>query len=173
VQRARALADVPTEDVFADARSFLPLEGRPPGVVLLLIDELPAADAVTVLRACARAPGRWTPVIVENRERGLRAFSLAPSQDYALEQIARYSRTGEGGLVLRIEHVTDRVRVARHEINNPLAAALVEVQLLLMDAVDDETRRAFGNVQDQLRRIKELVAGLDLPTGKPRQGPAG
>jgi hypothetical protein len=107
------------------------------------------------------------PVFLEADDKGLRAFPVAPAPQCAPEDLARFSRNGEGGLVLAVDDVIDRVRAARHEINNPLAAAFVEIQLLLMDAADDETRRAVGVVQDQLRKIKSLVAGLSFPV-RPR-----
>jgi hypothetical protein len=125
---------------------------------------------VSVLRACVHSSSRWVPVFLEAQGEGLRAFPVAPAPHCAPEDIARFSRSGEGGLVLRVDDVIDRVRAARHQINNPLAAALVEVQLLLMDAPDDETRRAVGVVEDQLRKIKALVASLSFPVGSRRQG---
>jgi signal transduction histidine kinase len=125
-----------------------------------------------VLRASLHAQGRWRPVLLEGSGGALRAFPLAPLRECAPEDVVRFSRTGEGGVVLGVEDLLDRLRTVRHEINNPLAAALAEVQLQLMDAPDDETRRAFGVVQDQLRRIKALVAALALPAGRTRPGSA-
>ena len=113
------------------------------------------------------------PVLVEADPGGLRAVPLLSVSSYALEDVARFGRTGEGGLVLRLADLTDRLRTTRHDINNPLAAALVEVQLLLMDAPDDETRRACGVIQDQLRLIKQMVAQIEVPgVGRRRQADA-
>ena len=54
----------------------------------------------------------------------------------------------------------------RHDINNPLTAAMAEVQLLLMDLeADSEVGSAIRLVEDQLRRIRDLVA--ELPEHRP------
>jgi signal transduction histidine kinase len=53
------------------------------------------------------------------------------------------------------------VQVARtgHDVNNALTAALAEVQILLMDLEDEgELREALDIIQEQLRRIRDLVA---------------
>ena len=49
---------------------------------------------------------------------------------------------------------------ARHDINNPLTAATAETQLLLMDVEDGEVRTALEAIEEQLRRIRDLTAGL-------------
>jgi signal transduction histidine kinase len=102
-------------------------------------------------------------VLVEQEGPHLRALPLLSGTSHALDDVARFCRTGEGSLLLRVNDLGRLVRSARHDINNPLAAALVEVQLLLMDATDPEIRRALGSVQAQLRRIQDLVARFDLP----------
>jgi hypothetical protein len=132
-------------------------------VLLLLAEGLRAEDVVEVLRACARSHCAWCPVLVESDARGLRALPLTPSHEYALEEVSLFCRTGEGGLVFRLDEVLDRARALGHDINNPLGAALVEVQMLLLDAPDDESRRVFGNLQQLLRQIKNMVAGLGFP----------
>jgi signal transduction histidine kinase len=132
-------------------------------VLLLLAEGLRAEDVVEVLRACGRSHDAWCPALLELDPQGVRALPLTPSHDYALEDVARFCRTGEGDLLFRLDDVLDRARAMGHDINNPLGAALVEVQMLLMDASDEETQRSLGNLQDQLRLIKKMVAGLGFP----------
>ena len=52
-------------------------------------------------------------------------------------------------------------------MNNPLTAAVAEVQILLMDAAENpEAQEGLLVVQEQLRRIRDLVAAtghLRLP----------
>src|SRR5260370_22093065 len=48
----------------------------------------------------------------------------------------------------------------RHEINNPLAALLGQVQLLLRGELDENTRKRLQTVEDLALRIKEIVAAL-------------
>jgi signal transduction histidine kinase len=50
---------------------------------------------------------------------------------------------------------------ARHDINNPLTSALAEVQLLLLDGESDPgLAESMEIIQEQLRRIRDLVIGL-------------
>jgi hypothetical protein len=132
-------------------------------VLLLLAEALHAEDVVQVLRACARSQGAWCPALVEADPSGLRALPLTPCRRYELEEIALCCSTGEGALFLRVDDVVERTRAVVHDINNPLGAALVEVQMQLLDAADDETRRVFGTLQDQLRLIKKMLAKLAFP----------
>ena len=46
----------------------------------------------------------------------------------------------------------------RHDLNNPLTSALAEVQLLLFDANDEELRESLEVNQNQLRRMRDLIA---------------
>jgi len=56
--------------------------------------------------------------------------------------------------------VAELARV-RHDLNNPLTAALAEVQLLLMDQPgDSEEAESLRVVEAQLKRIRDLVAKL-------------
>ena len=157
------LAEVPPEATYEDAQSFLPLGRHVPGAILLITEGLSPADIVYVLRACVRSQGPWTPVLVESHEGALQAFPLGHSRGHAMAEVARAARDPESALALTVEQVVGRVRAARHEINNPLAAALVEVQLLLMDAAEEDLRRGLSSVEEQLRTIKQRVADLGLP----------
>jgi signal transduction histidine kinase len=117
---------------------------------------------VAVLLACAREGRDWVPVLIEATEEGLVGIPFVAGYQYPVEVIGRLCR-GEGDGYLGIHQILDRVRSVRHDINNPLAAALAETQLLLMDAGEGETRRALDAVQSQLRRIAALVGGLTFP----------
>jgi signal transduction histidine kinase len=117
---------------------------------------------VAVLLACAREGRDWVPVLVEASEEGVMGIPFAAGYQYPLEEIARHCR-GEGDGALGIHQILDRVRSTRHDINNPLAAALAETQLLLMDASDEDARRALEAVQSQLRRIAILIGSLTFP----------
>lgn len=48
----------------------------------------------------------------------------------------------------------------RHEINNPLAALLGQVQLMLREGPDDKVRRRAETIEKLAIRIKETVAEL-------------
>jgi signal transduction histidine kinase len=131
-------------------------------VVLLPTHELAPADLVAVLLACTREGRDWVPVLMERSEEGVVGIPFAAGYQYRLEEIARFCR-GEGDGYLGIHQILDRVRATRHDINNPLAAALAETQLLLMDESDEDARRALDAVQSQLRRIATLIGSLSFP----------
>ncbi len=49
----------------------------------------------------------------------------------------------------------------RHSLNNPLAALMAEVQLLQLEAVDDDTRAAAGRMLELVRRLTEVSRSLE------------
>jgi signal transduction histidine kinase len=169
---ARALAGVALRSAYDTAGDFLPLGPRLPGLVLLL-PALTPADVLAVLRACSEAGGAWTPVLVEATGDGATAIPLDVGYRCPLELLARAWQQPENGdgVPLHAAQLAERVRMARHDINNPLAAALAETQLLLMDATDEETLRALTAIQTQLRRIRELLGSIPVPA-PPRRAPA-
>jgi signal transduction histidine kinase len=63
----------------------------------------------------------------------------------------------------RYGEVLQLVRSIRHDMNNPLAAALGHVQLLLEDPAFDEAevREVLGVVESELRRLVDIVRRLD------------
>lgn len=81
--------------------------------------------------------------------------------DALLARLDRENReTVEHVPLLELRTVLSEVARARHDINNPLTAALAETQLLLMDIEEGEVREAVLVVERQLRRIRDLVARL-------------
>lgn len=96
----------------------------------------------------------------ERAGEGIRVRPFSPGYEEPLDRfMARW--TGErGGVPLELRGVLDRVRRVRHDINNPLTAALAEIQLLLMDETEGETRESLEVVQEQLRRIRDRVHEL-------------
>lgn len=53
-----------------------------------------------------------------------------------------------------------RVARARHDLNNPLTSAMAEAQLALMEAQDPAIREGLEVIEEQLRRIRDLIAAL-------------
>ena len=162
-ERIAADARIPSDAVFPGAAAFLPLEPRRPGAVILPPGELPVADVVQVITACVGAGGAWAPAFAQADAEGLHLLLAAPGHRYHLDQVADFCRTGQGDVFLGIADIVERVRAGRHDINNPLAAGMAETQLLLMDVTDPETRRALMTIEEQMRRIRDLVASLRLP----------
>lgn len=63
----------------------------------------------------------------------------------------------------RLGHFVQLVRTVRHDINNPLTAALGHVQLLLDDPAvgEGEVREVLEEVETELRRLVQVVRRLD------------
>ncbi len=57
------------------------------------------------------------------------------------------------------DEAVDRIAKLRHDLSNPLAALLIETQLLLQDAgrLDAETVTALKEIETQARRIRDIL----------------
>ena len=150
------------------------LRGRAPGVLLLPI-ELPPDQLVAALNHVAAAPteGPWLLLMVERFSDGARSRALPISVGWSTpaEQLARWAAGDPDAEVLELRHVLARVARARHDINNPLTSAMAETQLALMDATDPAICASLETIEEQLRRIRDLVASLRSlrpPSAAPR-----
>lgn len=132
-----------------------------PGLVLLGT-ELDAADLRDVFEGFARHGGEWTPILLTSPDGAPPLgvpVSPAPPSPLA-DLLERYLDPEEGRPVPCLPTVLRIVARARHDINNPLTAAMAETQLLLMDAEDGEVRTALEAIEEQLRRIRDLTSDL-------------
>jgi signal transduction histidine kinase len=59
-----------------------------------------------------------------------------------------------------VEPLTDAVHRLRHDLANPLAALLVETQLLLLDVnrIDPETMDSIRGIEALARRMRDILA---------------
>lgn len=101
----------------------------------------------------------------------LEPVPLPGSCTVALADVASRLGPTEGDAPpLELCRVLSFVARARHDINNPLTSALAETQLLLMDVQDGEIRAGLETIEEQLRRIRDLVARLQaLPRPRSRE----
>lgn len=142
----------------AEAHLF-PDPDRTPGWVFIGADVDPEV-VLGLLRRLGQRPGAWSPVLVAAD--GTTALPLSPAHEAPLDEVA--ARTDGppsqvGAVSFRVAH-EDLSRI-RHDINNPLTAALAEVQLALMDhEPGSETAEGLQVVENQLRRIRDLAADL-------------
>lgn len=60
----------------------------------------------------------------------------------------------------RLSEAAALIARARHEINNPLAALLGQVQLLLREQLSEKSRRRAETIETQAKRIEEIVGQL-------------
>lgn len=79
---------------------------------------------------------------------------LSATQEAALwrAQLADYET--------RLTDAAQLVAHVRHEINNPLAALLGQAQLLLREALSDQSRARVETIEKLAIRIKEIVGEL-------------
>jgi signal transduction histidine kinase len=66
------------------------------------------------------------------------------------------------GPILDLHWILRVVARARHDLNNPLTSGLAEVQLLLMDEHPPEVRESLETIQEQFRRLRDMVAELTV-----------
>ncbi len=158
----------PTRDVcvsmFGDAGVFLDppfdptaLLGREPGVVLVDAAGLRSGQWVD-MTVLLPAP-EWTLALVDG-EHSPKVRTLSVGFATELADVSESAGREGGGeeKSLELPQVLARIARARHDINNPLTAAFVETQILLMGAEEGEVREGLEIIQTQLRRIRDLVA---------------
>jgi signal transduction histidine kinase len=151
--------------VFRTARHFLSDDASHGSGCILLPAETGTDELRLLLRELADREGPWTPVLVEVEDGSPRAVPLSLGYPEPLEALLGRLGVGDDEAVerlplLELRSVLKEVSRARHDINNPLTAALAETQLLLLDIEEGEVRDAVETVEHQLRRIRDLVARL-------------
>ncbi len=151
---------------FDDVAAFARAEELSPGIVV--IHQGGETAALELLRDLWDAGPGWTLAVADRGDPlTLRTLSLGlPAGPEALVQHVA-GTVGTQVTLIDLREALIQIAKSRHDVNNPLTAALAETQILLMDADDDaETREALLTVQEQLRRIRDLVAAtghLRLP----------
>lgn len=132
-----------------------------PGWVFLS-PEVPVDEVLSLALEVGRRAGPWSPVLLREGDGGLEALPLSPGFAEPLDEaVTALAGSGDEEGRRSFRHALDLVARVRHDINNPLTAALAEIQLLLMDIPrDSDEGRALGTVEEQLHRIRDLVADL-------------
>jgi signal transduction histidine kinase len=129
-----------------------------PGIVLVDRDSVDEAQLLRLTGLVAAAGAPWLLAVIEGQDdptvRTL-GFGLPNSS----EEVASFSREAADnpGVLMDLQRALVEVAKVRHDLNNPLTAALAEVQLLLFDATDEELRESLEVIQSQLRRMRDLV----------------
>lgn len=174
VDAASSLLDE-TAGVFGTAEEFL-ADGAAAGGGLVLLDPgVPEPAVQSIAGALGGRDTGWS-VFRGGEPDGDGGIELEPvplpgSCAIPLADVAsRLRRSGGAPPPLELCQILSFVARARHDINNPLTSALAETQLLLLDVEDAETRAGLETVEEQLRRIRDLVAELQaLPRPRPRE----
>ena len=160
---AEALAGAfPGARAVPDPDTLRPLDAREPGLLVVERDALTGDAILALVGEAAEAGDGWMLAVAGQGGNGLevRPISLGwPTPPGELERWA--GSGGREGAVLELRTLLARVARARHDINNPLTSGMAETQLLLMDAPPEgEAREGLETIQNQLRRIRDMVADL-------------
>ena len=125
---------------------------------ILVGPDTPASTLGTLVQATARHPGKWSLLLVspEGKLTPVSAGLEAPPA-YVAERLA--STPG----VLSLRHAVDELARIRHDLNNPLTAALGHVQLLLEDPAmqEGDIRESLEVVESELRRLIQILRRLN------------
>lgn len=142
------------------------------GGLLLMGPDLPAEDMLRLLRSQRDRPGSWVTLLLEgeggtgmkpDEADDLRAWPLTLGHPLPPSQVvAKAADPQKEGPILDLHWVLRIVARARHDLNNPLTSGLAEVQLLLMDEHPPEVRESLETIQEQFRRLRDMVAELTV-----------
>lgn len=129
-----------------------------------------------------------TPVIGNARRVSHHVYEVS---GFPLRGIVTQRRPTIEGCLLVVDDVTERIsleeRMARteklsslailtagvaHEINNPLSSITTNVQNLALDIDDPDQQRAIGYIQQETRRIRDIVGRLLKFSGNRSEAPA-
>lgn len=131
-------------------------------LVLLGADVSPE-ETLKLVRAVAERDGTWVPLVLESDAAAGGPIARTLSVGFPLVLDELLDRVDEAEKpILELRSVLRFISRARHDINNPLTSGLAETQLLLMDVEEGEIRESLEVIQDQLRRIRDLVASLSV-----------
>jgi signal transduction histidine kinase len=157
------------EEEEPEARSGVQAEE---GGVLLMGPGLSAEDMLRLLRSQRDRPGSWVTLLLEGEEStgmkpdeadDLRAWPLTLGHPLPPSQVAtKAADPQKEGPILDLHWILRVVARARHDLNNPLTSGLAEVQLLLMDEHPPEVRESLETIQEQFRRLRDMVAELTV-----------
>lgn len=129
--------------------------------VIVVTPELETGETLSLLRALAERPDGCLPLLVESGGETLKARPVSLGFAEELAEVVGRGADVEADLpVLELRRVLRVVARTRHDINNPLTAGMAEAQLLLMDVEDPEIRESIDVMQEQFKRIRDLVADL-------------
>jgi signal transduction histidine kinase len=151
---AAALGDA--KELIAPEAGAGALQSRPPGVLLVDPGEMTATQLLDVVGSLPA--DRWTVAAVTTEDPPrVRTVSLGARD--SVEDVRRHAAdpSAAPGCLLVLERALTEMSRVRHDVNNPLTAAMAEVQLLLMEAPDGEERDSLEAILQQLRRIRDMV----------------
>jgi len=163
--RDRFLASVPEAPIqtLDSVDAFLAREGEEGQEwgILLMGPGLSPEDVFRLLWSQRELPSPWAPLLVGEEDGVFHARGISLGVPHDLEAVVEMAEhPAEKGPALELHWVLRVVAKARHDLNNPLTAGLAEVQLLLMDEHSPELTESLEIMQEQYRRLRDMV--LDM-----------
>ena len=157
-----ALQDLEPLEELSSIEAVLSDGDLEPGWVFLS-PGVPATEVARLLAGLGTRQGRWSPVVLQENGGEFRALSLSPGFARPLpEVVERVQAGGPDASLISFRYALGILSRIRHDVNNPLTAALAETQLLLMDHdPESEAGRSLKVVEEQLHRIRDLIALLN------------
>ncbi len=143
---------------------FLGQEGAAepgPGLVLAA-PWAPAESILGMLELVSRTSGEWSFLWIRGTGPDPEVLSFPIGYIEPLTRVVeRWDSPGLGPGLISFRLALSHLSRIRHDINNPLTAALAETQLLLLDAEPgSESEVSLKVVEEQLRRIRDLAAEM-------------
>lgn len=136
--------------------------GEGPATLVFVGPEVPSQETLELARSLAEREDPWIPIVLEaGNGSGPVARPLSVGYPLFLDDLLAEAAEPEKPL-LELRTVLRFISQARHDLNNPLTSGLAETQLLLMDVEEGEIRESLEVIQEQLRRIRDLVASLSV-----------
>jgi signal transduction histidine kinase len=176
--RDRILGALPGDrpELFDSAAAFRGREGGDWGI-LILGPGIPSQDVLYLLTDQSDRETPWSALLVQEEGEAfiLRPVSVGHPVSRGMVQEIRENPEDRGPLQ-ELHWVLRVVAKARHDLNNPLTSGLAEAQLLLMDEHPEGVRESLEVIQDQFRRLRDMVADLSrlrVPKAGSRAGPIG
>jgi signal transduction histidine kinase len=130
---------------------------------LFMTSDLPTGEVESLILGLGKRGGSWSPVALEERHGEIRAVPVSPGFARPLnETVGKVRSGGTEASLLSFRYALGVLSKIRHDVNNPLTAALAETQLLMMDTEEGtEASQSLRMVEHQLHRIRDLIALLN------------
>jgi signal transduction histidine kinase len=131
---------------------------RRPGIVVLEADTMRVGELVGILSALPEEQPWRVALVTDDDPPCLRTISLGARD--TLGDVHRHASNPAStpGCLLDLDRALAEMSRLRHDLNNPLTAAMAETQLLLLDVSGDEQRESLESILQQLRRIRDMLA---------------
>jgi signal transduction histidine kinase len=157
-------------ELFDSVEGFQGREGEDWGIVILG-PGLPPGESLAFLAGQAFEEAPWSALMAWEEEGVYSLRPLAMGRPTPQEKVQEVRmEPEENGPILELHWVLRVVARARHDLNNPLTSGLAEAQLLLMDEHPPEVKDSVETIQEQYRRLRDMVADLSrlrAPKGEP------